>query len=141
MLYVAVPRLVNRVLMFLLCLVAIPMGFEIVGVFSLLVLSSLAELVMQVWFCRKIFRVRPSRHFDARLCLVLLKESLPLALTGMFVAIYYRIDSVMLSYMKGDRHVAFYTAAYSLAFASLFLATSYHQATYPLLSKLYVNSR
>lgn len=141
MLYVAVPRLVNRVLMFLLCLVAVPLGFKLVGVFSILALSNLVELIMQVWFCRAIFRVRPSRHFDARLCWVLLKESLPLALTGIFIAIYYRIDSVMLSYMKGDRQVALYTAAYSLAFVSLFLATSYHQATYPLLSKLYVNAR
>jgi O-antigen/teichoic acid export membrane protein len=141
MLYVAVPKLVKQVLMLLFCLVALPMGVKLVGVFFLLVLTSLIELLLQVVFCRRVFRVVPDRQFDAQFCYDLLRESFPLALVSIFVIIYYKIDSVMLSYMKGDRHVGLYTVAYSLAFVGLFMATSYHQATYPLLSKLYVTSR
>lgn len=67
-------------------------------------------------------------------------ESLPFALTVLFYSIYFYIDSVMLSYMKGVYEVGIYSAAYSLTIALIFIPTIYINSIFPSLSKFYVNS-
>lgn len=67
-------------------------------------------------------------------------ESLPFALTVLFYSIYFYIDSVMLSYMKGVYEVGIYSAAYNLTIALIFIPTIYITAIFPSLSKFYVNS-
>ena len=67
-------------------------------------------------------------------------ESLPFALTVLFYSIYFYIDSVMLSYMRGVYEVGIYSAAYSLTLALIFIPTIYINSIFPSLSKFYVNS-
>lgn len=140
MIYTAIPRLIKQLTFFLLCILLLPKGIGLTGVFRLLLFAGLIELLFQLFFSVVILNVLPSRKFDITLCKRMLKEALPLAIVSVSVIIYYKIDSVMLSYMQGDRQVALYTAAYNLAFAFLFLGTSFNQAVFPVLSKLYINS-
>ncbi len=141
MIYVAIPRLVKQLVFLLLCLALLPTGVGLTGVYGFMLVASLIELLLQIYFCVKKLFVIPSWRFDGSLCRKMLKEAYPLALTSVFVIIYYKIDSVMLSYMQNDIQVGLYTAAYNLAFLFLFLATSLHQAILPVFSKLYINSR
>ena len=141
MIYTAIPRLIKQLIFFLLCLLLLPKGIGLTGVFWLLFFAGLIELFLQLFFSMIVLNVFPSRKFDSALCKGMLKEAFPLAIVSVSVIIYYKIDSVMLSYMQGDRQVGLYTAAYNLAFAFLFIGTSFHQAVFPVLSKLYINSR
>lgn len=141
MIYTAIPRLIKQLTFFLLLCLLLSKGIGLTGVFWLLLFTGMIELLLQIFFSVVILNVLPSRKFDTALCKSMLKEAFPFAIVSVSVIIYYKIDSVMLSYMKGDRQVGLYNAAYNLAFVFLFLGTSFHQAVFPVLSRLYINSR
>jgi len=65
------------------------------------------------------------------------KESLPFGLAFTFGSIYFYIDSIMLSKMKGDAEVGIYSAGYNLAIAILFIPTVYTSAIYPVMSRYF----
>ena len=78
----------------------------LVQVMVALVFSDGIRTLLSYLLSRKF--VRPRFTIDFGLWRYLFKECLPLALTGVIVIIYYRIDVVMLSMMKGDVAVGIY---------------------------------
>ncbi len=140
MIYAVLPKFIRQLICSVLCFVLLPYGYGLVGIYYLIVLASFIELGLQIYFCTGLLGVLPTRKFDLDLCWSFIREAFPLALTSVFVIIYYKIDTVMLSYMKNDVQVGKYTAVYNLAFAFLFLGISYHQATFPALAKLYARN-
>ncbi|MBI5459110.1 flippase [Methanobacterium sp.] len=70
-----------------------------------------------------------------------LKEALPYGLAGIFVTVYYSIDSVMLSVMVGNETVGWYNAAYKLVFVFLSLYSVFTVAIFPVMSRFYKDSQ
>lgn len=54
--------------------------------------------------------------------------------------IYYKTDTLMLSYLRGYDEVGWYNAAYTLVFALTFIPSAVITAVYPVMSKYYTNS-
>ncbi len=69
-----------------------------------------------------------------------LKESLPFGLGVFFMVIFYWVDSVMLSVMKGDSAVGWYNAAYRIVMVLLFIPHAFIAAIYPVMSVFYKTS-
>lgn len=84
--------------------------------------------------------ISPVFKFDINLCKFLLRESLPLAMSALFIAIYYRIDVVMLSWLKGDVDVGIYSAAYRLTEAFTFIPATFMVSIFPLMSRYHNES-
>jgi len=59
-----------------------------------------------------------------------------MALANVFVIIYFRIDTIMLSFMKSDKVTGWYNAAYLLIFSLSFMAYVIMMSIYPKLSNL-----
>ena len=55
--------------------------------------------------------------------------------------VYFRVDTVMLSVMKGDAVTGWYSAACNLIFALMVIPTIYGIAIFPVLSKYYGSAR
>lgn len=55
------------------------------------------------------------RYFDLSTAKVLLKDSWPLVFSGLAVAVYMRIDQIMIKEMLGDKEVGLYSAAVRLS--------------------------
>ena len=72
---------------------------------------------------------------DIALCRRILGESLPLALAGIFVLFYSRVDVLMLSLMKGDAAVGYYAAAYRLTGALKLIPWALMLSLYPVMSQ------
>ncbi|NQS88893.1 flippase [Patescibacteria group bacterium] len=70
-----------------------------------------------------------------------LKESLPFFLSAFVAIIAFRIDIIMLSIMKGDVDVGWYSAAYKLMEVFILIPATFIGAIYPLLSKYYLSSQ
>jgi O-antigen/teichoic acid export membrane protein len=85
--------------------------------------------------------VKPKIEIDLKFWKELLKEAWPFALSGIFVAIYFWVDSIMLSYMKGNEVVGIYNAAYKLVYVLLFIPSIYFTTIYPVLSRMHLKSR
>jgi len=77
-----------------------------------------------------------SLTWDNKLIKYLIKEAWPLALANVFVVIYFRIDTIMLSLMKSDQATGWYNAAYLLIFSLAFIAYVIMMSVYPKLSQL-----
>ncbi|ABO35609.1 polysaccharide biosynthesis protein [Methanococcus maripaludis C5] len=69
-----------------------------------------------------------------------LKNAWPFALSGIFVTIYFWMDSIMISYFIDESSVGLYSAAYRLVYVLLFIPSVYFSTMYPILSKKYRDS-
>lgn len=74
-------------------------------------------------------------RFDRSLCKKLFLTAIPFGVIGMIALIYFKIDIVMLSLMKDDQAVGWYSAAYALLAALLFIAEAYNLSIFPALSR------
>ena len=99
------------------------------------VLSDGIHYFLMAMYSKKL--LRPIFKFDLPTCRFLLKESLPLAFASVFVIIYFRIDVVMLSLMKGDADVGIYSSAYRITESFIFIPSTLMVSIFPLMSKYY----
>jgi len=141
MLYSVIPNVIKNVILLIAYLIFLPRDMGLVGVCLLVMCASMLKLILHIIFCRKVFNVVPFFGFNMTLSRQLLIESFPMAMTSTFIVIYYKIDTVMLSYMRNDAEVGLYMAASTLAFAMVFISSNFQQAIFPILSKLYVDAK
>ena len=89
------------------------------------------------------FVVPTKIEFDLTFWKLCIKEALPFGLSGIFITIYYYIDTVMLSMMLSDSEkvIGWYNAAYRLIMVLLFIPTVYFSSVFPLMSKLFETSK
>jgi O-antigen/teichoic acid export membrane protein len=114
-------------------------GYGVVA-FSLMFL--LAEIIvfliaLRIGLARFVKPTAPEAEFARKIA----KKAFPFGLAVVFGSIYFYIDSVMLSAMKGDLEVGIYSVAYNIVIALLFIPTIYTNAIYPALSRYYRTSK
>jgi len=69
-----------------------------------------------------------------------LSKALPMGFAFMMIQIYYNMDSVMLGFMKGNKSVGLYNAAYKIILLLIAFRGILIQTLFPELSRLYVQS-
>jgi O-antigen/teichoic acid export membrane protein len=94
--------------------------------------SKLISFFISYSYSRKF--IIPRLDFDFSVCKYLLKESWPLAFTGIFIMIYARIDQVMLSRMIGDEAVGYYSAAVNLVESLGMIPLDFMISIFPFLA-------
>ncbi len=115
------------------------LGYGIMELALIFIISGIFEFLFGFLICEKKF-VKPKIEFDFEFLKKSLKTAIPLSAMTIFVLIYIRIDAVMLSVMKGDAVVGWYTAAYGLVLAFKPFSQWFRQALLPLTSKFYRSS-
>ena len=121
------------------------------GLMVLLLGYGLVELVLMLLVARAFIFLassaivirtfaRPEFKLDPQFSKGLIKSAIPIGLSAVFVAIYFQIDSVMLSVMKGDAPVGWYNASYQLIMGFLFIPHAFTHVMFPLLSRYFRSS-
>jgi O-antigen/teichoic acid export membrane protein len=64
-----------------------------------------------------------------------LRESAPIALSGVFIALYFRVDSVMLHALRGEHDTGLYGGIYRFFEASVLFSAAYRSVLFPVLSR------
>jgi O-antigen/teichoic acid export membrane protein len=64
----------------------------------------------------------------------LIRGGMPFAATAVLVMIYFRIDTLMLAHLSGERSVGFYNANVNLVFAAMLLSQALVMAVFPVLA-------
>jgi len=116
------------------------LGYGLIEIGWIFVLSTFIEFIISYLICRKKF-VKPKLEFDFSFLRKSFKNALPLGIFTVFSFIFVRIDTVMLSYMKGDAVVGWYNAAYSLVLGFTPIPQLFMMSLLPLLSYSYISSR
>jgi O-antigen/teichoic acid export membrane protein len=137
--YVAVGNVMSSLLVFLLGLAAVNLKMGIVAFGYVYVLSNLAVLFYS-YLVSSLKFVRPEIDIDWCFSKAVMVSAFPFFLSAIFSVIAFRVDMVMISFMKGDMAVGWYSAAYRLLDTSMVLPSIFVVSIYPLVSRLFAAS-
>lgn len=121
-------------------LYAVSHNFNVLGFAILFFIVSLITfiyaLIVTGW--KYVF---PKISINWDFCKLLIKEALPLSFALIFTTIAFRIDTVIISLIKGTTAVGIYTAAYRLMEVLIFVPAVFTSAIYPVFSNYHVSSQ
>jgi O-antigen/teichoic acid export membrane protein len=107
-----------------------------------LFLGSVFYLGSAVLFLKKKLNLWPIPYFNKNILKKLLKIAWPFFLAAVFAKLYSTSDTILLSYLSGDKAVGWYSASLKLVNAFLLLiAGSLSSALYPSLSYYFVHAK
>ncbi|UXM85421.1 flippase [Methanococcus aeolicus] len=136
--YMGIGKILNSILMFSGVFLAIFLNLDIIKFAYVYLMASIANFVYCIYVLSIKF-VKPKLSVDWKFWKWLLKEALPFGLGVIFVSIYFNIDSVMLSAMKGNIYVGWYNAPYRLILVLLSIPALYTASILPIMSKNFKN--
>lgn len=120
-------------------LVVLFMGFGLIELAYVFLAAGTVNLLLSFLICARKF-ARPKLEADLDFWRKTLKIAIPFSLSNIFVLVYVRIDTVMLSTMKGDAVVGWYNAAYNLVHAFEPLVFIFMAALFPVMSLFFISS-
>ena len=119
----------------ILGVLALALGYGIIGLAAVSILNNILAFVLLVWaghrFIGRIGRRRPNR----KLLRVMVSESFPLMLNHFLATIFFQIDIVILQAVKGAIIVAQYSTAYKWLLAINIVPAFFTQALFPVMSR------
>ncbi len=136
--YDVLANLTTRIISLGLVLWLINIKGSLIQIIIVVAFSEIVYLSINFFSSRKF--VKGGVEFDFRIWQYLLKESLPLAVSGIFWIVYFRIDVLMLSLMKGDASIGYYSAAYQLSEPFLLIPQAIMISLFPLMSSYFKES-
>lgn len=141
--YEVLSKIVSKIVFALLLFCIIFLKGTLYHIILAFSFSEFVRMMLNYIFSRKVTRAK----FDIDLYMWkdLFKESIPVALSGVFLVIYHRIDIVMLSMIikgaEADIAVGLYSAAYKLSEPLGLISSSLIVSLYPVMSKSFKSSK
>ncbi|MDK2789583.1 MAG: hypothetical protein PWP15_90 [Methanothermococcus sp.] len=136
--YMGIGKILNSILMFSGVFLAVFLNLDIVKFAYIYLMASIINFIYCICVLSIKF-VKPKLSVDLKFWRWLLKEAIPFGLGGIFISIYFNIDSVMLSAMKGNIYVGWYNAPYKLILILLSVPAIYTASILPTISKNFNN--
>lgn len=140
MFFVALLNAISELLRFMLFAVILLSGHGLISLawsyVALMVLMVLVSFVILKLVVGNILSTPDVTSIPA-----MVRESIPFMLYGLFFVIYFKIDFIMLAWMKDEAMVGSYAAAYRLMESLLFVPAAFMGAVYPTLSRISTSGR
>lgn len=137
--YQSLSQIFNNILMFSGVILAIKLNYTVVGFSEVFFITSFITLIFTLVVYTWKFGY-PKIEIDFSFWKSTLREAIPYGLSGIFVMIYYWIDSIMLSYMVGNEVVGYYNAAYRIIAIFLSFHTLFILSIFPVMASYYKSS-
>ena len=114
---------------------AVILGSGAIGFAVITTLGTFINFIICVRYISKMTHTLSPVNWKA--AFELLKEGVPYFLNSIFGVIYYRIDTVMLSFMAPESVVGWYGASYKFFDSLMFIPSIFTIAVFPVLSRLW----
>ena len=123
--------------------------FEIIGVLvalflkvnieTLLIIISLSSLLQLIYSALLLKRKGffKNIHIDLSLAKKMFRSGIPFALTGISVALYFQMNTVLLKYLTDEKTVGLYRSAYNLILPFTAFSASIVVALFSMIAKVY----
>lgn len=98
-----------------------------------LALGSLIIVVVSFWGTRRLVPLR--MRFDLEAWKKLLAETLPMGIAVVVTAIYFRVDTILLAFLRSDAEVGIYNGAYRILDVLTFFPAAFVGLLMPRLSR------
>ena len=115
--------------------IALLLGYGIVGLAAVSIFNNLLTLVVLVWAGRRLIGRLTRWLPDLALLREMVRESFPLMLNHFLATIFFQIDIVILQAIKGAATVAQYSTAYKWLLAINIVPAFFTQALFPVMSR------
>lgn len=134
--YSALGTLVLSTLTTLLGITLVSLGYGVQGAVVALILGQvLYTLTLVILISQQ--KIKWKIGADLTLLKSVLKGSLPYGILAMMGLIYFKVDTLLLSYLRGNFETGIYGAAYKFLEAIVFIPATLAVAVFPVLSKLH----
>jgi O-antigen/teichoic acid export membrane protein len=132
---------IEKIILVSLVVFVLSSGYGLIEIGYVYVFAGVIGLVLS--FLIVLMRItKPKLVIDLTLWRKLVIGGIPFALNALFAVFFFRIDTVMLSILKGDAAVGIYNAAYNPLLAlSGIISGMLVAAIYPVMSRYFVSSR
>ncbi len=137
--YEALVSVICRLVTVSFGLAALFLGYGLIEIACAVLIGGIFDLLLSFFICDRKF-VRPKFTVDFDLWKKVTKAALPIGFISIAAVIYVRIDTVMLSAMKGDAVVGWYNAAYSLVICLQPLCVIFATAVLPVMTRLFISA-
>ena len=137
--YDSLLTIIQQVIVVSIGLTLLFLGYNLIQVVSVFLLGGIINVVFSLIVTVKKF-AKPEFEVDFAFWKTSIINAIPFGLTAIFVIIYVRIDTVMLSMMVGDAPVGWYNAAVTLILGLTFIPGVFLGAVFPVFSRFYMSS-
>lgn len=138
--YQSLGRVFGTILIFLGVIIAIYFELSIIAFAYIYLFVSLIIVVYTFIVCSWRFFL-PKVEIDLNFWKNIIIQAFPLSLALIFGVIYFRIDMVFLSILKGSDAVGIYSAAYRLMDFFIFIPLIFTSSILPVLSRFHISSK
>lgn len=101
--------------------------------------SNLLALLLMYAFSRN--KLRIAMAFDRKIWVEILSSAVVLGLSGIFASVFMRVDQILLSIMRGNIEVGYYSPPSQLTDAVTLIPLAFTTSLFPLMSSYSKNSR
>ncbi|NCO23206.1 hypothetical protein COS23_01945 [bacterium (Candidatus Moisslbacteria) CG02_land_8_20_14_3_00_36_53] len=134
--------IVNRTISFIIGLIFIFLKLPPILIILPILFGSIFYFLNALFFLKKRIGLSLSFSFDKPLIKFLFGLSLPFFIAGIFSQLFGTVDTVLLSFLKGDRAVGLYTSAQKVVVAAgTLIGGSLAGALYPAFSYYFVRDK
>jgi len=130
-----ISEIVGRLLIFGGVLWLIRLGSNLEGILAVYIIGNFGNFLLSFIFGSYYIKFRPA--FDWYYWKIILSESLPLALLSFIGLIHFKIDTIILSLMKGVTDVGIYGVPYKILEIIILLPAIFMGNVFPILTKYY----
>jgi len=137
--YEALVSIIRQVIITSLGIAAVLMGYGLIQIAYAFLIGGIFYFIINFSICRRKFAT-PKLEIDFNFLKTAAKTALPLSFISIATIIYFRIDTVMLSVMKGAAVVGWYNAAHNLVFALDPIPILFTAALFPFMATSFISS-
>lgn len=127
---------IHSIVIAVLGIILIKLSYGPTGAVSALVLGQIV-LVSVLWIFMYRLKVISFSSITGSTIKIVLRESLPYGLLGILGMLYFKIDTILLSYLKGSFETGLYSAAYKFLEAIIFILSALSVTLFPVLARLH----
>lgn len=138
--YVALTSAIRQIVVVGLGLTVLFLGYGLVELATVFIIAGIFDLILSFLICGKRF-AKPKLEIDFDFWKRATKIALPISFISIGAIMYIKIDTVMLSVMKGDAVVGWYSAAYNLVLAFKPIPQLLMISLFPLMARFSISSR
>ncbi len=138
--FMALATVVTNLVTLCGAVIGILLHVNVVGIALFYLIANGLALAYSYALCARNFFV-PHLGIDLAFWRSTLKEAWPMAALALGVLLYFRIDVIILSLLKGEAAVGFYSVAYNFSEATTVVPSMFIYALFPLLSRLHQDSK
>ena len=138
--YHAVVMIIEKLILISLVLFVLFSGYGLIELAYAYIFAGIVDVTLS--FSIVLIKIaKPKPTIDFSLWKTLIIGSIPFGLNALFGVLFFRIDTVMLSVLKGDAAVGIYNAAYVPLLALGVIPIVFIAALYPVMSRYFVSSK